>query len=280
MSRSRTHRAFTLVELLVVIGIIAMLISLLLPALKRARMSAQRVQCMSNIRQVGLGVQSYMIANRDYFPPIFRPPGAAPTDNAGAVAFNNAGWLPHLTQGRYLTVGWEAYLIRRTPLFCPTDDITPIDPTFWYTTETPSLSSYRAVGLVTYDSRTAMRIPWPGPWTGSGARPLVNKPMRLPDAPSENKYGFRSKTAMPVLIEVVGPSANDGWGGAINMWGGLFNAPERGGAYNAATSVRHGYKDGSRAVLFNDLHVEFGPCVWESSSGGEWFYWPGRPRSK
>src|SRR5215472_13338352 len=60
--------AFTLVELLVVIGIIALLISILLPALSKARESANRTKCLSNIRQISMGFYSYAQANRGSFP--------------------------------------------------------------------------------------------------------------------------------------------------------------------------------------------------------------------
>lgn len=64
----KTYSGFTLVELLVVIGIIALLIAILMPALSAARAQAKSVTSLSNLRQIGIGLVQYRVENKGYYP--------------------------------------------------------------------------------------------------------------------------------------------------------------------------------------------------------------------
>jgi prepilin-type N-terminal cleavage/methylation domain-containing protein/prepilin-type processing-associated H-X9-DG protein len=93
----RKRTGFTLVELLVVIGIIALLIGILMPALTRARAQANLVWCMSNLRQMGTSISMYAQSNKDRLP-IYYWNGATSPGNSGATDW---AWLilPYLKRG-------------------------------------------------------------------------------------------------------------------------------------------------------------------------------------
>jgi prepilin-type N-terminal cleavage/methylation domain-containing protein len=127
----RSRRGFTLVELLVVIGIVGTLVGLLLPAVQQAREAARRTQCLNNLKQIGLAMHNYLAAN-SVFPPSFCiAPGAALGTNNGSWSIHGR-LLPYLEQGNAynrirLDIPWDAQLgsgvpTMRMPIYlCPSE---------------------------------------------------------------------------------------------------------------------------------------------------------------
>lgn len=112
-SNLRVH-GFTLIELLVVISIIALLISILLPALKRARETAKGVVCLQNQKGIALAMNMYTDENKYFTPPVY------------SLA-ENLTWHERLSKYGFLP---PATVDRKSVIVCPGGTITPPTTTF------------------------------------------------------------------------------------------------------------------------------------------------------
>jgi len=143
------HTAFTLVELLVVIAIIAVLVAVLLPALARAKENANRVACLSNLRQIGMAMFVYAGDSKGYFPfhaGIDEPPPPHPED---WIHWEKTRDVRNSAIAKYLG-SFNAGLFR-----CPSDNI---DRRLRKLTANPYLHSYTMNYLFSSFHKNAVKI--------------------------------------------------------------------------------------------------------------------------
>jgi prepilin-type N-terminal cleavage/methylation domain-containing protein len=120
-------RAFTLIELLVVISIIALLVAILLPALRKARAAALQVKCMSNLRQNGVAFRAYADEFRGMLPfPTIQSWMGPPIAMDGGIVYNQGLLYPYFND-------------TAASLFCP--DILAVDEVVWQNLVDPTLGA-------------------------------------------------------------------------------------------------------------------------------------------
>ena len=136
------RHAFTLVELLVVIGIIGLLLSLLLPSLSRARQQALVIACESNLHNIGVAINQYIAENRGVFPPsnYYKGLGYDPVN----------GQVP--TQPYWGYVHWSSFLYGRRDLLANNATYTHSDG--WAMFRCPALQNGGAPPANTYSGNS------------------------------------------------------------------------------------------------------------------------------
>ena len=246
---SQNRKAFTLVELLVVIGIIALLISILLPSLSKARSSAMNIKCANNLRSMGQIFFVYANSNRSYFPCGIGPTAATP----GAWLWD----IPIPTRDLYVDTGAQ-----RRQCYCPVFADMDVDALWTYPpTGTATISVWGYIVLVDRGGNRSPAIP-----QYTFPQPLVNLSYQTRTAPLQKFYdttlsppGWVSPLPSPETV-----LAADGTPSSSSSTTAVSNTFHVAGGWNAQEHVaahpngKRGFPEGGN-VLYMDGHVVWIP---------------------
>ena len=146
MIKQKQHKkAFTLIELLVVIAIIAILAAMLLPALAAAKRKAQKINCVNNLKEVGIALRIWEGDNSDKYPMAvgYSQGGASEYLAHGSNTYGTSTSAQALTPGMaFLVMSNE--LSAPKILSCPSDDLHPAAPTSWNPTNIAGIATLSA----------------------------------------------------------------------------------------------------------------------------------------
>jgi prepilin-type N-terminal cleavage/methylation domain-containing protein/prepilin-type processing-associated H-X9-DG protein len=246
--------AFTLIELLVVIAIIAILAAMLLPALSRAKQKGQQAMCMSNVKQLGLGMVIYIGDNNDTY--------------AGAASANTYG--PHLEDWIYWRVGANTPTVNgvlmtldKSPLVkvlgtggstnmfrCPMDQIDKDRVTYQQAGDGPYYYSYE---FTSYNLASASG-PSPGFTTiiDTSGKAWYSKSTAVHN-PAGKMMAVEPVAALNKMTDEPAVEGTATWVVQCGRWQPFGSAPPYTGTPNNFLSIRHGKRSDA---CFADGHVE------------------------